>query len=478
MFIQNQIISLPNHLKKIKELLKDSDKLFLAVAYIRNSGVDMLIDDLKSIIINKGDIRIICSNDMDITQPTAIRRLIGVGVEVKICKFEAGTFHPKMWLSEKNGAWVCLVGSANFSRAAFLQNVEASIFIDPESNKNNTVEQSLMFFEYLWDNDKCFEVTDVILKEWQDRERLKREVKKEIEIVKFSSESKKVSKVLFDFIKSWIGISKKKKQVKSDFTNSLWRGWYIIPDQGYIDNNLVSNLKKIVILIKSKLGKKGYIDISKKSKELITILNSLKIKFKKKKHKTRPRDLFIRQEKNYLIRLGLATHLLKNKNKEDNSKLTLTESGIKFAVCKNLDCEKDIYTNNTSMMTWGGVNMVSFIIKLLLELEYISLEEFYLFVMHADSMTDLLFIRDLVLMFRKLTQPEQELLIKQFNKQFDKTKGVTAKNVRGNYLKHAKHTMSAIGWVHGLSYDETGFNLNLVDKNKALIVLENADLEA
>lgn len=52
MFIQNQILSLPNHLKKIKEMLADSNNVFLMVSYIRNSGVDIILNELKNIILN------------------------------------------------------------------------------------------------------------------------------------------------------------------------------------------------------------------------------------------------------------------------------------------------------------------------------------------------------------------------------------------------------------------------------------------
>jgi hypothetical protein len=78
-------------------------------------------------------------------------------------------------------------------------------------------------------------------------------------------------------------------------------------------------------------------------------------------------------------------------------------------------------------------------------------------------------------MFRKLTFDEQGMLVKEFNKYFDQIKGATAKNVRGNFIKHAKHTMSAIGWVNGLFFDQEKFQLQIQDKKQISKILDNLD---
>ena len=169
MFIQNQITSLPNHLTKIKEMLIESNTLLLTVSYIRDSGVNIILDDLKKIISNSGTVKLICSNDMGITDPIAIKKLLDIGVEVKIYKLDEGTFHAKIWLSNKNKKWYCMVGSANCSKGALVDNVEASLLIDTDSNIKGAIEQALIFFEYLWDSGKCFNVDYELLKTWQLR---------------------------------------------------------------------------------------------------------------------------------------------------------------------------------------------------------------------------------------------------------------------------------------------------------------------
>src|SRR3989339_878300 len=474
MFIQNQITLLPNHLKKIKELLNNSNKAFLIVAYIRDSGVDQIIDDLKSIRDKGGEIKLLCSNDMGITQPSAVKRILEIGGEVKICKFEAGTFHAKIWLAEKDSKWTCLVGSANCSKAAFLQNVEASLVVNHDSNIGGAIEQSLMFFEYLWNNDKCFEVTDEILKTWQERKNNLVRIKKEISEVKLTTEKQKIIQVLFDYVKDWLDIAKDRKQ-KDQYKESLWRGWYIIPDQDLIVDDTMVRLQKILKII-AENSAVGFFDISKSSAALPKLFEITKNKFKRETLKVSLRDLFIRQEKNYLIRFGFATHPLKENTKDDENKLIITELGKKFIDCSNIACLRTVYSDKMIYYRWGNVYIFVFALQLLQKLQYVTLDEFSLFILHAYSADEFNDISDLIAMYRLLSGEEKVLFVGNVNRYFDETKGTTAVNVRGNYYKHAKYTLMAIGWIDGLQYDDENRIVKIIDPVKITSLLEDADI--
>lgn len=474
MFIQNQIISLPNHLKKIKGMLNGADKAFLTVAYIRNSGVDQIIDDLQSIIDKHGKVKLICSNDMGITQPTAIKRVLDIGAEVKICKFDAGTFHAKIWLTEKDGMWSCLVGSANCSKSAFLDNVEASLIVEQNSNFGGSIEQALMFFEYLWNNDKCFDVTDEILGAWQERKNNIAKTKQEISEVKLTTEKQKVIDILFGYVKDWLDIAKDEKQ-KDEYKESLWRGWYVIPDQDLITDDTMVRLQKILKVIEQNKTL-GVFDISKNSLVLPKVFEITKNKFKRETLTMLPRELFIRQEKNYLVRFGFVRHPIKKNNKEDENKLIITELGEKLAACESITCLKRVYSNNMIFYRWGNAYIFAFALKLLQKFQYITLDEFSLFVMHTYSDDEFEDIKNLIAMYRGLSRQEQKYLCEKINKYFDVTKGITAKNVRGNYFKHAKYTLMAIGWLDGLWFDEENKKVELIDESEARILLENSDI--
>ncbi|MBT9174278.1 MAG: hypothetical protein DDT21_02691 [Syntrophomonadaceae bacterium] len=476
MFIQNQITSLPNHLSKIKEMLSGSRKVYLTVSYILDSGVSILIGDLKNIIEDKGSVKLVCSSDMGITDPTAIKKLLDIGVEVKVYKLGEGTFHAKVWLSNKNNKWYCMVGSANCSKSAFIDNVEASLMIDTDSNIGGAIEQALMFFEYLWDSGKCFNVDYEFLNTWQKRENSKAIIKEKIEEIKISPEKQKVFDLLFSYCKDWIDIKKEQKQ-KDEFKESLWRGWYIIPDQGPINDFTMIRLRDIINVILSDDNYKstGYFDISPRSASINKIINLTKNKFKRKELKMDLRDLFIRQEKNYLRRFGFAIHPLKNNNKEDEYKLVVTDLGIQFAKCNNIDSLKVLYSRNMLSYKWGNLCIFAFTLRLLQKFTFLTFDEFSLFIMHAYSEEEFNDIKDLILMYRGLPDAERKTFVTKVNRYFEQIKGPTARNVRGNYFKHAKHNMSAIGWMQGLQYKEK--ILKIIDNKIITEILKDFDVE-
>lgn len=478
MFIQNQISSLPNHFTKIKEILSGSDLVMLMVSYIRDSGVSIILDDLKSVISKKGKVQLICSSEMGITDPSAIKKLLDVGVEVKVFKLEEGTFHAKVWLSKIGKKWYCLVGSANCSKGAFLDNVEASLVIDTDSNLNGAIEQALIFFKYLWDSDKCFFVNNDILETWKSLKNNRIQLKEAIENVSLTDNEEKIFNFLFDYVKSWIDISKEKKQ-KDDFRESLWRGWYIIPDQDPINDTTMRRLKDIIniILEDDDYKKNGFFDISPTSKSIEKILTLTKSKFKRTELKMDLRALFIRQEKNYLRRFGLVEHPLKDNGKEDEYKLIVTPVGKNFAGCGDIPCMKKIYTETMLKYKWGNLHIFPFTLKLLQKLSFLNLDEFSLFVMHAYSDEDFNDIKMILQKFRQLSLTKQKILLNKINKYFEQIKGKTAKNVVGNYYKHAKYTMSAIGWVDGISYDETEKKLKITDNKIVEYWLNKLEVE-
>ena len=60
---------------------------------------------------------------------------------------------------------------------------------------------------------------------------------------------------------------------------------------------------------------------------------------------------------------------------------------------------------------------------------------------------------ELVRMRRRMDDSEKRKFDAQVDAYFQAVLERTAKNVRGNYDKKIRHTMSALGWCHGLSYD-------------------------
>jgi len=467
MFVQNQIRFLPNHFNAIKSLLTDADEAILIVAFIMRSGTKLILENIKKIVADHGFVKLLCSIDMGITEPEAIVELLDNGVDVRVCKLEEGIFHPKIWLSKKNGYWNCLVGSANCSGSALHSNVEASVLIENKNNFDGTVEQALMFFEYLWSSDRSIKVDRNFLDTWLQTKKDKRKLNIQLDKIKLAPETEKIMSFLFDYVKNWIDISKRKKQDDA-LKASLWRGWYIIPDQDPINEETMCRLQNILklVLADSNYKNNGFCDISGSNEILRNIFEITKNKFQRTQLSMSLRELFVRQEKNYLLRFGFVVNYLRGDNTEDRNKIVITPSGERFAMCGNIQQMKDVYTENMLSRYWGSLRIVYFALKLVQDLSYITFDEFSLFVMHAYSDAELVNIKDTIAMYRKLSGGEKRNFERKVDSYFDKIKSQTAKNVKGNYFKHAKYTISAIGWISGLLYDESQKVLKVVNGEK------------
>jgi len=72
------------------------------------------------------------------TDPRFIERFIGDD-RMKFIMQTSGTFHPKMYLFEKGKEWRMIVGSANFTNAAFSKNSEVGVLMTDADDGDGTV---------------------------------------------------------------------------------------------------------------------------------------------------------------------------------------------------------------------------------------------------------------------------------------------------------------------------------------------------
>ncbi len=435
MLVQNQICgNSKNHKETIVDAIKASDEVCLVVSYVTSSGVDMILEHLKG-----KQVKLLCSFDMGITQISGIKKLLENGVDVRIYKTNEGIFHPKMWLFKGGDNWTALIGSANLTRAALMFNVEASVLL----NDNNITMSAVMFFNYLWDSDSTEEITTEYVEYlWQQIENRKLFEKEKIKDMSHPSEgTPNERQVMLDFVKSWIDISKWQKKGIS----SLWRGWYIIPDQGYVDDKLIDNFHSYVSFI----GSDGiYLDTTNKKYNEFLMLFKEKSNFKRNNLKTPLHDLFVRQAKNYLIKFDWV-HL-----QADTKLLHLTDRGMRIKDCQNIAEMKKVYSEYFEEFCFNGLNLVKFTRKLLNKLEYLDLNEFNYFVVHAHNDDDLDIMINFILMYRRCR--DQEAFGDEVKEYFNDVKEPTASNVYGNYTKNIKHTMSVIGWCDGFHFSADG----------------------
>lgn len=154
----------------IGHLLPHIDKaraVDVAVSFVLESGARLLQPHLQEMLNRSGRLRLVTSDYLDVTDPTALRRLMDLEGDVSLRVFEAGkvAFHPKSWvfhLEDQSG--VAIVGSSNLSATALRTGIEWNYRVcSPESGEG--WQDVLEGFEAL------FERPEVCLldHEWIDR---------------------------------------------------------------------------------------------------------------------------------------------------------------------------------------------------------------------------------------------------------------------------------------------------------------------
>ncbi|WP_374393414.1 DUF3427 domain-containing protein [Tabrizicola sp.] len=104
----------------------------LAIAFALDSGVSLIFPWLEDLLDRGGQLRLVVGDYLDVTEPSALRKLRDLDNEGLPGRFEPhvfetrGTsFHPKAWLFRATGTGgATIVGSSNLSRSALTDGVE------------------------------------------------------------------------------------------------------------------------------------------------------------------------------------------------------------------------------------------------------------------------------------------------------------------------------------------------------------------
>lgn len=122
-----------------RQLLARHDKLSFAVAWASHDfpGYEELLKQEHK--IRRGVVGIHFYQ----THPSFIERFFGDD-RVKFMKDSSELFHPKFYLFETTASdWSCVIGSANFTAAAFSKNAEACLLFDASDDQSGTTKQAL-----------------------------------------------------------------------------------------------------------------------------------------------------------------------------------------------------------------------------------------------------------------------------------------------------------------------------------------------
>ena len=133
--------------------IKRADQVDFSVAFIKQSGLDLLRGDLQDLLDRQGRVRIITGDYLDVTEPEALEDLLELGPNLELYVVEctpAMSFHPKAYLFHGSTHHSSgYVGSSNISRMALQAGIEWNYRVDQSIHSDGLSAMGDAFEELL-----------------------------------------------------------------------------------------------------------------------------------------------------------------------------------------------------------------------------------------------------------------------------------------------------------------------------------------
>lgn len=112
---------------QLKMSMLKAKKIDIIVSFLMESGVRLILKDLKSALDRGAQIRILTGNYLGITQPSALyllKKELGNCVDLRFYNDKERSFHPKAYIFHYESVEEIYIGSSNISRSALTSGIE------------------------------------------------------------------------------------------------------------------------------------------------------------------------------------------------------------------------------------------------------------------------------------------------------------------------------------------------------------------
>ncbi len=125
---------------QLKMSIRQAERIDIIVSFLMESGVRMLLKDLKSALNRGAKIRILTGNYLGITQPSAlylIKKELGRRVDLRFYNDKARSFHPKSYMFHYGELSEIYIGSSNISKSALTSGIEWNYRFNNKLDRKN-----------------------------------------------------------------------------------------------------------------------------------------------------------------------------------------------------------------------------------------------------------------------------------------------------------------------------------------------------
>ncbi len=112
---------------QLKISMKKAKRIDIIVSFLMESGVKMILRDLREALDRGVQVRILTGNYLGITQPSAlclIKKELGNRVDLRFYNDRKRSFHPKAYIFHYENSGDIYIGSSNISRSALTSGIE------------------------------------------------------------------------------------------------------------------------------------------------------------------------------------------------------------------------------------------------------------------------------------------------------------------------------------------------------------------
>ena len=125
---------------QLKRSMLTADRIDMIVSFLMESGVRLILKDLRDALDRGARVRILTGNYLGITQPSALyllKKELGNRVDLRFYNDKSRSFHPKSYIFHYKNVGEIYIGSSNISRSALTSGIEwnyrFSSLSDPKS---------------------------------------------------------------------------------------------------------------------------------------------------------------------------------------------------------------------------------------------------------------------------------------------------------------------------------------------------------
>ena len=125
---------------QLKTSMARARKIDIIVSFLMESGVRMILKDLKAALERGAQVRILTGNYLGITQPSAlylIKKELGDRVDLRFYNDKERSFHPKSYIFHCENMDEIYIGSSNISRSALTSGIEWNYRFNSLNDKKN-----------------------------------------------------------------------------------------------------------------------------------------------------------------------------------------------------------------------------------------------------------------------------------------------------------------------------------------------------